>query len=191
MQNKEIIRKEIERRKKAIVDACGGCIVSQSNSIEYKVLCELAELIDFIDSMEEEAVCIGIGEPKEESGVIGEMIKEMNEEPVCEDLEEAARADAMVERSDDTEVGYDLNRYGGFIAGAQWQKKKDDKDESDMLLIAAMDGAERGKKIMREQMIDKACKYLNDNKDCVATEDNGIAGWIPDEFIEDFKKAMK
>lgn len=44
-----------------------------------------------------------------------------------EDLEEAARADAKFERSDDTEVGYDTNRYVGFIAGAEWREQKDKK----------------------------------------------------------------
>ena len=45
-------------------------------------------------------------------------------EPVSEDLDEAAKAHSMLKRSDDTEVGYDLNRYGGFIAGAEWQKEQ-------------------------------------------------------------------
>ena len=49
-------------------------------------------------------------------------------EPVSEDLEEAAKAHSMLKRSDDTEVGYDLNRYGGFIAGAEWQKNQFEKN---------------------------------------------------------------
>ena len=49
---------------------------------------------------------------------------DMQEGPVSEDLDEAAKADAMIERPDDTEVGYDLNRYGGFISGAQWREEQ-------------------------------------------------------------------
>jgi len=49
-------------------------------------------------------------------------------EPVSEGLDEAAKANSMLKRSDDTEVGYDLNRYGGFIAGAEWQKNQFEKN---------------------------------------------------------------
>ena len=52
-----------------------------------------------------------------------------------------------------------------FIAGAQWQKQKDMQDESDLAVIAAMDGAERGKKIMREQMMKDAISVKVDNLD--------------------------
>ena len=52
------------------------------------------------------------------------MLNSLQEETVSEELDEAAKADAMIERPDDTEVGYDLNRYGGFISGAQWQKEQ-------------------------------------------------------------------
>ena len=45
--------------------------------------------------------------------------------------------------------------------------------------------------MIRKQMITKACKYLQEHREEVETEDNGIAGWISDEFIEKFKKAMK
>lgn len=45
--------------------------------------------------------------------------------------------------------------------------------------------------IAREEMTTKACGWLRENKDYVANEDNGISGWIPEYFIEDFKKAME
>ena len=45
--------------------------------------------------------------------------------PVSEDLEQAAKAYSAYERSDDTEVGYDINRYEGFIAGANWHETKE------------------------------------------------------------------
>lgn len=59
---------------------------------------ELVELLAFVDSMKEVSV--------------------------SKDLVSAAKEDAKFKRSDDTEVGYDLNRASGFIAGAQWYKQK-------------------------------------------------------------------
>lgn len=41
-----------------------------------------------------------------------------------------------------------------------------------------------------QEVIKKACEWLREHKDCVATEDNGISGWIPERFIEDFKEYM-
>lgn len=43
----------------------------------------------------------------------------------------------------------------------------------------------------KDAFIEKACTYLKENRDKVKTEDNGIMGWIEDEFIEDFKTFMK
>ena len=40
-------------------------------------------------------------------------------------------------------------------------------------------------------MIAKACKYLQEHREEVETEDNGISGWISDEFIENFRKNME
>ena len=51
-----------------------------------------------------------------------------------------------------------------FISGAKWQKQK---------------------------TIEKACEYLDLHCNEVKTEDNGIAGWIDNEFINNFKQAMK
>lgn len=52
--------------------------------------------------------------------------------------------------------------------------------------VAVYMAYETGKK----EVIAKACKYLQDHREEVETEDNGISGWISDEFIEKFKKAM-
>ena len=43
---------------------------------------------------------------------------------VSDDLEMAAKEDARVKRSDDTDDFYDLNRASGFVDGAQWQKQQ-------------------------------------------------------------------
>lgn len=45
-------------------------------------------------------------------------------------------------------------------------------------------------KIAREEVIEKACKFLKEHREEVRTEDNGISGWIPERFIEDFKEYM-
>ena len=45
--------------------------------------------------------------------------------------------------------------------------------------------------IHTDAFIEKAAKWLEEHKELVETEDNGIMGWIPDYFIEDFKKALK
>ena len=42
-----------------------------------------------------------------------------------------------------------------------------------------------------EEFLDKACTWLKQNKDNVETEDNGIAGWISEDFIKDFRNSMK
>ena len=43
----------------------------------------------------------------------------------------------------------------------------------------------------KKELIDKAVTWLNEHKVFVETEDNGIAGWIPDSLIDEFKKYMK
>ena len=48
-----------------------------------------------------------------------------------------------------------------------------------------------GAKSEREELIQEATEWIKEHKEAVETEDNGIIGWIPDYFIEDFKKAMR
>ena len=48
-----------------------------------------------------------------------------------------------------------------------------------------------GAKNEREEVIDAAVAFLKEHKEAVETEDNGIMGWIPDYFIEDFKKHLE
>lgn len=45
-------------------------------------------------------------------------------------------------------------------------------------------------KWQKEKTINSACEYLQQHREEVRTEDNGIAGWIDDEFIGNFRKAM-
>ena len=42
-----------------------------------------------------------------------------------------------------------------------------------------------------DAFIEKACEWIKEHKEVVETEDNGIIGWIPDYFIEDFKKYIE
>lgn len=48
-----------------------------------------------------------------------------------------------------------------------------------------------GAKSEREELIQKAVEWIKEHKEAVETEDNGIMGWIPDYFIENFKRYMK
>ena len=48
-----------------------------------------------------------------------------------------------------------------------------------------------GAKSEREELIQKAVEWIKEHKEAVETEDNGIMGWIPDYFIEDFRNYMK
>ena len=101
-------------------------------------------------------------------------------EPVSEDLEKAVNAYISNENN------YSHSRTDTFKAGANWQKKKKKKSMEimDEVYFKSCD-------MIRKQMIDKACKYLQEHREEVETEDNGISGWISDEFIENFRKNME
>lgn len=47
--------------------------------------------------------------------------------------------------------------------------------------------------INKDGFIDKACQWLEDNKDhpFIECEDHQLAGFLTNEFIEEFKKYMK
>lgn len=51
----------------------------------------------------------------------------------------------------------------------------------------------RAVEIEREEMIDKAEKWLRENKDhpFIGCEDPCLSGYLTDEFIEEFKQAME
>ena len=53
------------------------------------------------------------------------------------------------------------------------------------------DQARRAVEIARQEMIEKPCEYLDLHCNDVKTEDNGIAGWIDNEFINNFRQVMK
>ena len=45
--------------------------------------------------------------------------------------------------------------------------------------------------IRKDVFIEKAAEWLEEHKEVVETEDNGIMGWIPDYLIEHFKNYME
>ena len=45
--------------------------------------------------------------------------------------------------------------------------------------------------VRKDAFVEKACEWIKEHKEAVEIEDNGIIGWIPDYFIEDFKKYME
>lgn len=84
-----------------------------------------------------------------------EMLGE-DEKPVPNDLEEAAEKSSTQYYQD---AGYSpfpnvetAAHKSGFIAGSEWQKEQDDKELSDLLTIAHLQGAEQ----MKEQMMKEA-----------------------------------
>ena len=102
-------------------------------------------------------------------------VKEVEEEPVNNDLEEASKK-WLRPQLDKSYANYgevkmmELTHFDGY---------------------AMLDAIEFGAQWQKEQMITKACEWLREHKDYVANEDNGISGWIPECFIESFKKAME
>lgn len=90
-------------------------------------------------------------------------IDSLEEEPVSEDLEEAARRIAT-RHSHITGDTYYANDAWFFKKGAQWQK---------------------------EQMIDKACEWLKSYRQDTPDGTGYIAGIVNDKTIEDFKQSME
>lgn len=45
--------------------------------------------------------------------------------------------------------------------------------------------------IARKEFTEEAVQWIREHQETVETEDNGIAGWIPEYFIEDFIRAME
>ena len=65
------------------------------------------------------------------------------------------------------------------------------KDIVDDMIKTAEDHAYfAGSEYARKKLIEKACQYIKEHRFYVDTEDNGISGWIPERFIEDFKEYM-
>lgn len=59
------------------------------------------------------------------------------------------------------------------------------------MILSILNTLEKEVKNSNDALIKKAVEYLKEHKEDVETEDNGIAGWIPDCFIEKFRNYME
>ena len=67
-----------------------------------------------------------------------------------------------------------------------------DKKIAEIYSVIAQSKFKEGAEWADKTMVDKACKWLSNNKDhpFIGCEDHQLAGYLTDEFIEDFRKAM-
>ncbi len=85
-------------------------------------------------------------------------------DPISEDLKEAAEKciESLIPETElNSTTPFALEYvvellHKAFKAGANWQKKQDEKDIADMLFVARLKGADDGKRIMKEQMMKNA-----------------------------------
>jgi len=100
------------------------------------------------------------------------------EEPVSEDLEEAAK------NYEEDAIFYAARRISDFFkAGAQWQKQQDQSTielAEDHAYLAG-----------QEHIIDRACEFLRSHIDKQLVIYHEFTWRSRDEFIEGFKKAME
>lgn len=115
-------------------------------------------------------------------------IDSLPEEPVSDDFEEACNQMSEAARISKCEAGKPFFSDGdyklGFKAGANWQTQKDDE----MLTAVYMDGVEKGKKMMREQMMKETIDFLKSYRRETPDKTGYIAGIIDDTTIEDYRK---
>ena len=154
MNKVEKIKAEIERRKNQFVSQAEAFhkIGKEDKESYYAALASnMNSLSCFIDSLEEE--------------------------PVSNDLEEAA-CEYDNSHIDDNNLA--------FKAGAQWQKQQDQSTielAEDHAMLAGMEK-------MKEEMIDKACEWLKEHwREYVWLTDNNVIHFGHWEY--DFKKAME
>lgn len=114
--------------------------------------------------------------------------KDCKDDPVSDDFEEACNQMSKAAIISKCEAGKPFFSDGdyklGFKAGASWQKQKDDE----MLTVVYMDGVEKGKKMMREQMMKETIDFLNSYRRETPDKTGYIAGIIDDTTIEDYRK---
>lgn len=180
MTQVEKIKSEIDRLQDGLMDANGNFEYPEHQGA-YNVLCNLDAFIDSLSDTEKD---FGIKEsvipfgaldsklmeatyfiPQGYHAVIdgNKVIIKKGEEPVSNDLEEAARKIAT-RHSHITGDTYYANDAWFFKKGAQWQK---------------------------ERMIEKACEWLKSYRQDTPDGSGYIPGIINDKTIEEFKKAME
>ena len=99
MTDKEKIREEVERLMNELIQEKKKGFGSDADDA---CILELQNVLTYIDSLQEE--------------------------PVSEELEEAAKKHAKCQREDDLECGYELTKLESFIAGAKWKEEQFEKN---------------------------------------------------------------
>ena len=158
-----------------------------------------AEVESAMQEVEEKSMAFTEAHKGESSDKI--LAQTRGEEPVSDDLEEEIKRYVY-------DPYFDLN--GVAVKGAtsyltvedvadiarhfaNWQKQIDLNDtlDSDAFFVAYMRGAEEGKKMMKQQIINKACKFLKSYRHDIGDGTGYISGIVNDKTIEDFKKYME
>lgn len=191
MNKVEKIKAYLERRIAEITDISQGYTANKQMSTEYLLLFELLAYIDSLSDTEkdfgikESVIPFGASDselmeatyfiPQGYHAVIesNKVIIKKGEEPVSNDLEEAAHSyvDTTIEWFDSEG---NPCCYPAFIAGAQWQKERDQSTielAEDHAYLAG-----------QEKIIAKACEWLENYFKGVSS------GTV---YLEDFKKAIK
>lgn len=89
-----------------------------------------------------------------------DFIDSLPEEKPSEDVEEAAEDYAVNTASyyyedEDDEVHSNIDELKpAFLAGAQWQKEQDEKEQADLFTIVALDAAQRAKEQMMKEAVE-------------------------------------
>lgn len=144
----------------------------------------------WLDKQRTEAIGMAIEALREKSKLssIERNGKDCKDDPVSDDFEEACNQMSEAARISKCEAGKPFFSDGdyklGFKAGANWQKQKDDE----MLTVVYMDGVEKGKKTMREQMVKETIDFLKSYRRETPDKTGYIAGIIDDTIIEDYRK---
>lgn len=142
--DKSAVIAKIQSLQNSTVDEEGNFYTAKAQA-EYNVLCMLE---NFLDTLE---------------------VKEVDEEPVSKDLEEAARKAGQKYFPDEDNIwarpNYEARKAKyAFKEGAEWQK---------------------------EQMIEKACEWLENHNDYICGGTNGVSWYNMQQLVKDFKKAME
>ena len=81
-----------------------------------------------------------------------------------------------------------FNKNPQFIDGAKWADENPPESFKEALRMEY----EKGKNEGYHELIDKACEWLKENKEhpFISCEDPCLSGYLTDEFINDFRKAI-
>lgn len=156
------------------------------------------EAIVIIDSLNPGVIIKTSASDEKIKEAIGMAVKALQEEPVSNDLEEVAQK----------AYPKDIHKQSIFIHGATYAythfKNTQLLDEGleeaatkyaqdKYLPVQTAQSFKAGAKWQKEQMIDKACEWLEENKDhpFIGCEDSCLSDYLTDEFIEEFKKTME